>query len=91
MLGADETYLCFKQLRTKTRFISELKLFLKRMFFFLWYLFHVGIKISIDSIEDVVKEVLKFHFDENELLMVLKSLKGRKYFDKIFDDLAPSQ
>ena len=27
-----------------------------------------------DAFEDVVEEVLKCHFDENELLMVLKSL-----------------
>ena len=37
-----------------------------------------------------VEEVLKCHFDENELLMVLKSLKVRNYFDKILDDFAPS-
>ena len=41
--------------------------------------------------EDVVEEVLKCHFDESELLVVLNSLKIRKYFDKISDDLAPSQ
>ena len=38
----------------------------------------------------VVEEVLKCHFEGNELLMVLKSLWIRKYFDKILDNLAPS-
>ena len=33
---------------------------------------------------DVVEEVLKCHFDENELLVVLKSLQVRKYFDKFW-------
>ena len=37
----------------------------------------------------VVEEVFKCHFNEYELLMVLKSLYVRKYFDKIL--LVPSQ
>ena len=43
------------------------------------------------QMKNVVEKVLKCHFDENELLMVLKSLWVRKYFDKILDYLAPSQ
>ena len=43
------------------------------------------------KLKTVVEEVLKCHFDENELLPVSKSLQVRKYFDKILDDLAPSQ
>ena len=38
-----------------------------------------------------MEEVIKCHFDENELLMVLNSLSVGKYFNKILDDLAPSQ
>ena len=44
-----------------------------------------------NGIEDIVEEVLKCHFDENELLIVLKSLQVRKYLDTILDDLATSQ
>ena len=43
------------------------------------------------KLKTVVEKVLKCHFDENELLMVLRSIQVRKYFDKIVDNLAPSQ
>ena len=46
---------------------------------------------SFRTMEDAVEEVLKCHFEENELLMVLKLLWVRKYFDKILDNLTPSQ
>ena len=43
------------------------------------------------ELKTVVLKVLKYHFDENDLFVVSKSLYVRKYFDKIFDDLAPTQ
>ena len=35
-----------------------------------------------------VEKVLKCHFGEIELLVVLKSLLVRKYFDKFLDELS---
>ena len=48
--------------------------------------------LKIFEFEDcIVEKVLNGNFDENELLMVLKSSLGSKHFDKILDNLASSQ
>ena len=44
-----------------------------------------------DKIKSVVEEVLSFHFDEIELVVVLNSLHGGKYFDKILGNISPPQ
>ena len=39
------------------------------------------------ELKSVVEEVLSLHFDEIELVVVLKSLHIGKYFDKIFGNI----
>ena len=41
--------------------------------------------------KSIVEEVLNLHFDENELVVVLKSLHVGKYFDKILVKMPPPQ
>ena len=41
--------------------------------------------------KSVVEEVLNLHFDEIELVVVLKSLHVGKYFDKILGTMPPPQ
>ena len=44
----------------------------------------------IHKLKNVVEEVLNLHFDEIELVVVLKSPHVGKYFDKIFRSNVPS-
>ena len=43
------------------------------------------------KLKSVVEEVLNLHFDEIELVVVLKSLHVGKYFDKILSNMPPPQ
>ena len=43
------------------------------------------------ELKSVVEEVLNLHFDEIELVVVLKSLHVGKYFEKIFGNMPPPQ
>ena len=45
----------------------------------------------IHHLKSVVEEVLNLHFDEIELVVVLKSLNVGKYFDKILGNMPPPQ
>ena len=73
-----------RQAASVRMFKSKLKTHLFRMYF-LWLI----VCYFLMNLKTVVEEVLKCHFDKNELLMVLKSLWVRKYFDKILVNLDP--
>ena len=53
---------------------------------------HLCSRLTISSqLKSVVEEVLNLHFDEIELVVVLKSLHVGKYFDKILGNMSPPQ